>query len=147
MDRIQAQAAKLWRLFFSSDTAANYQKTLTLTWNILKESVVFVWLLLCLVFVLVDWIWKNSVQLGQNLRNWYDNFDEPSPKNLLRATGKAVLSAGEVSFSYMLSQAKQQLGIEEPVMVKPAKPAKQISAKPVDGPHPVTSCPDKQETE
>ncbi|MCG8366914.1 MAG: hypothetical protein MJA27_26725, partial [Pseudanabaenales cyanobacterium] len=127
MDRIQAQAAKLWRLFFSSDTAANYQKTLTLTWNILKESVVFVWLLLCLVFVLVDWIWKNSVQLGQNLRNWYDNFDEPSPNNLLRATGKAVLSAGEVSFSYMLSQAKQQLGIEEPVMVKPAKPAKQIS--------------------
>ena len=134
MDRIQAQAAKLWRLLFSSDTVATYQKTLTRTWEILKESALLVWLIFCLVFVLAEWVWKSCAQLIADLKTWYGGFEEPSANTLLSATGKAFLSAGEASIDYVLSQAKGQLGIEDT-----AQPVKRISAKPVEPSKPAVS--------
>ena len=145
MDRIQAQAAKLWQLLFSSETASTYQKTLTLTWEILKESAFLVWLIVCLVFVLFDWFWQSSVQVGRDLRSWYDGFEDPNANNVLSATGKAVLAAGEAGASYILSQAKEQLGIENTIA-----PAKQIAAKPVkpaEKPKPAVSASDDLDAE
>ena len=135
MDRIQAQAAKLWRLLFSSDTVATYQKTLIRTWEILKESALLVWLIFCLVFVLVDWVWRSSAQLAAGWKTWYSNLEEPSVNTFLSATGKAVLSAGESSVDYVLSQAKGQLGIEDTV-----KPAKRIAVQPVESSKPAVSA-------
>ena len=134
MDRIQAQTAKLWRLLFSSDTAATYQKTISRTWEILKESVLLVWLIFCLVFVLFDWVWKVSVQWVVNLKTWYSGFEEPSANTVFSATGKAILSAGEASVDYVLSQAKGQLGIEPT-----PKPANRVTAQPVENSKPAVS--------
>ncbi|MDJ0705549.1 MAG: hypothetical protein QNJ46_19915 [Leptolyngbyaceae cyanobacterium MO_188.B28] len=134
MDRIQAQAAKLVRLLFSSDTAAIYQKTLTRTWDILKESAILLWLIFCLIFVLADWLWKSSIQLLANLKAWYSGIEDTSANTLLSATGKAIVSAGEASVGYVLSQARDQLGIEAP-----PKPAKQSTAKPTESSKPAVS--------
>lgn len=142
MDRIQAQAAKLWHLLVASDTAATYQKTIALTWAILRESAVLAWLLLCLVLVSVDWFWNRSVQTGRNVRIWYSSFDETSANSFLSAAGQAVLSAGEAGASYVLTQAREQLGVENAL-----EPAKPIAAKPVDQSKPSTSASDDMDDE
>lgn len=130
MDRIQAQANKLWQLIFAAETGQTYQKTLSLTWEILKESAQLIWLLLCLVLVLGTWIGMSTVQTGKNLKIWYQNLstevnpsDDGDGSAVFNSAGKALLEASSSSVAYLLSQAKEQLGIQDDIVVKAIEPA------------------------
>jgi hypothetical protein len=116
MDRIKTQAAKLWQLIFAAETASTYQKAITLTGQILKESGLLLWLTLCLVLVFFEWFYKNATRAGQNARAWisHQQSEETSPDQIASGFGKALLEAGQNSLSYTLTQAKEQLGLPIP---------------------------------
>ena len=154
MDQIQLQASKLWDLIFSEETGETYQKTLSLTGTILKESALLIWLIICSVFG------DASMKTGNGLRTWIERQNNPSlapaeDKKPLAETGKALLANGRSGFDNFLNTAREQLGLEpvEPTpMRKPSfkaaasKPAAApAAAKPkassVPSPAPATSAP------
>jgi hypothetical protein len=138
MEKIQAQFTKLLKLLTASETFGTYQSAVTVTWTILKEAALLVWLVICLVLVVFDWFWKISVGTGRSARAWVNQL-EGSSEQIASETGKALLSAGKSSLDYTLNQARSQLGFEipsEPVKVEPVKPA----------PTPAVTTPIKPET-
>lgn len=110
MERIKTQADKFWSLVTDPQTFAAYQTALTVTWNLLREAALLAWLTLCLVLVVFEWFWNNSIAVGRNVRNWFDNL-EGSSDQIASQTGKALLSASKNSLSFTVSTAKNQLGI------------------------------------
>jgi len=110
MDRIKAQADKLWTLLLAPDTYAVYKNFVTTTWSILRETGLLLWLSLCLFLVVFEWFWNNSLQAGRNTRNWFNNL-EGSNEQIASETGKALLSAGKNSLDFTITTAKQQLGL------------------------------------
>ncbi|ASC69711.1 uncharacterized protein XM38_006400 [Halomicronema hongdechloris C2206] len=115
MDTIKDQASKVSQLLFAADTAATYQKAFRLTWDILRETAVLLWLVICLVFVGADWFWRTAVRLGRQTRNWYEGFTRSSSEDKsLQGMGQAVISAGQSSTTFLLTKARQRLGVKEP---------------------------------
>lgn len=127
MDKIQAQATKLWTLIFEPETAATYQKTLILTGTILLEAGRLLWLLLCLVIVLIAWMGNYAQVLGHNARVWLTQQrrqnDAESSGERFSSIGKSLLETSGNSARYLLKQAKEQLNIELPQPVKAIAPA------------------------
>ena len=122
-NQIQTQATKVWQSIAAPETAATYQKTGAVTWAILKETGYLLWLVICLVLVAGEWIWKTGYRSGYDFREWLNNFERPSPDRLLSATGQTLLGAGKTSLASVLSTAKDQLGIEaEPIPEASALP-------------------------
>lgn len=125
MDSIQVQASKLWDLIFSDETADTYQKTLNLTGTILKESAQLIWLIICSVFVFGAWFSDTSVKTGKGIRDWVDTqssggtAEEGKP---IAETSKELLEKGRTGVTYLLNQAREQLGLEA-MEAPPAKPA------------------------
>ncbi|NEP19506.1 MAG: hypothetical protein F6J97_21875 [Leptolyngbya sp. SIO4C1] len=70
MERIQAQAAKLGELLFDPQTAKVYQTFLALTWQILKELALLLWLVICSVFVFGAWLGEVALTAGYKVRAW-----------------------------------------------------------------------------
>ncbi|RZM76512.1 hypothetical protein [Leptolyngbya iicbica] len=125
MEKIKSQAGKVSELIFAADTGATYKKAITLTWAILRETGVLLWLVICLVFVGGEWFWQNSISLGQSARNWYEGLQTSSEAESKSATeiGQSALSAVGTGAGTLLYQAKKQLGIDaEPPAPKPQKP-------------------------
>ncbi|HEY9737075.1 MAG TPA: hypothetical protein V6D06_12365 [Trichocoleus sp.] len=117
MDRIKDQASKLSQLLLAPETGATYTRTLTLTWAILRETGLLVWLGICLVFVGADWFWNNSIELGRRGRVWYNSLSEKAEGTTsqpLGTTGQSLLEAGKSGANYLLTQARAQLGIQAP---------------------------------
>ena len=146
-NQIQTQAAKVWETIAAPETGATYQKTGVLTWTILKETGLLLWLIVCLVLVAGEWIWKTGYRTGYGFRDWLNNFERPSPDRLLSATGQSLLDVGKTGFSSVLVTAKNQLGIEvepepiaAPVVSAPPAPAAPGSTP---APAPPIAAPDK----
>ena len=117
MDKIKQQANTVSQLVFSAETGEAYKKTLSLTWDILRETGILIWLVICLTFVGGEWFYRNSVQLGRNTRDWYNNLGtkaEGSETQSAASTGEALLTSVQSGTSFLLSRARQQLGISEP---------------------------------
>lgn len=117
MDKIKAQANKVSQLVFSAETGAAYKKVLTLTWDILRETGILLWLVICLLFVGVEWFYFTSVRLGRQARAWYENLGQTSPDTepqSATSTGQAILNVGQSGVNYLLTQARQQLGMKAP---------------------------------
>lgn len=110
MDRIKAQADKLWTLLLAPQTYAVYKNFVVTTWTILREAALLIWLSLCLFLIVFDWFWHNSVSAGQKSRDWFNQL-EGSNEQLASETGKALLSAGKNSLDFTITTAKQQLGL------------------------------------
>jgi hypothetical protein len=133
MDKIKEQANVVSQLVFSGETGEVYKKMLSRTWDILRETGVLLWLVVCLVFVGGEWFYRNSVSLGRSARTWYTNLstksaDAEAPS--MEATGEALLSSLKSSTSYLLSQARQQLGLPEPEPTAPVAPAPKVAPPP-----------------
>ncbi len=130
MDKIKAQANQLWQLISNPSTANVYQQTLALTWSILKETALLIWLTICLVLVLGDWFWKYSFTAGQNTRVWLQELQTKSTTaetaassgNFWSETGKSLLAAGQTSVNTALNTARTQLGMEAPPIPTPPAP-------------------------
>ena len=137
MEKIKGQAGKVGELIFAADTVTTYKKTIILTWAILRETGVLLWLVICLVFVGAEWFWQKSIVLGQSTRTWYEGLKEPSDAEPKSATemGQSALSAVNTGAETLLYQAKKQLGIEaEPPAPKPKQPP--VKATPAPAPEP-----------
>jgi len=128
MDKIRVQANTVSQLVFSSETATTYKKALTLTWDIVRETAILIWLVVCLVFVGADWFYRISIQLGSRTRDWYETLgqkgdggskDAPS----MNTTGKALLHAGQSGVTFLLTQARDQLGMKAPEASSTSQPA------------------------
>ncbi|MEM1279710.1 MAG: hypothetical protein AAGG53_06705 [Cyanobacteria bacterium P01_H01_bin.152] len=125
MEKIKGQAGKVGELIFAAETGATYQKTITLTWAILRETGILLWLVICLIFVGGEWFGQKSIVLGKSTRTWYEGLKEPSDTEPKSATemGQSALSAVSTGAETLLYQAKKQLGIEaEPPAPAPPKP-------------------------
>ena len=125
MDSIQVQASKLWDLIFAKETAETYQTTLNLTGTILKESAQLIWLIICSVFVFGAWFSDTTVKSGKGIRDWLDtqsNGGTAEEAKPLADTSKELLDKGRTSVTYLLNQAREQLGLEA-METPPAKPA------------------------
>ena len=131
MDKIKQQANTVSQLVFSAETGETYKKTLSLTWDILRETGILIWLVICLTFVGGEWFYRNSVKLGRHTRLWYNSLGEKTEASEAEAaasTGEALLASVQSGTSYLLSRARQQLGIPEPEPA-PEAPAPQPKQK------------------
>lgn len=139
MEKIKSQASKVSELVFAPDTGATYKKTVALTWAILRETGVLLWLVICLAFVGGEWFWKNSIHLGRRARVWYQDFQSPSSDEPKTPTeiGQSAVTALSNGAETLLYNAKKQLGIDAaPLTPKPPK------AKTVSPPEPATATPE-----
>ncbi len=142
MDKIKQQANTVSQLVFSAETGETYKKTLVLTWAILRETGVLIWLVICLAFVGGEWFYRSSVKLGRDARAWYNNLGEKvegSEAENAASTGEALLTSVKSGTTYLLSRARRQLGIPDPEPVSEA-PALQPQAKPA-APEPAATEP------
>ncbi|PSN11143.1 hypothetical protein C7293_25390 [filamentous cyanobacterium CCT1] len=135
MDKIKEQANVVSQLLFSAETSDIYKKTLSRTWDILREVGLLLWLVICLTFVGGEWFYRTAVGLGRSTRAWYTNLSEKDPAadaQPITSTGQALLDTVQSGTSYLLAQARQQLGIPQPEPLAPAAPP---------APAPVASAP------
>lgn len=145
MDKIKEQANIVSQLLFSADTGDIYKKTLSRTWDILRELGLLLWLVVCLAFVGAEWFYRTAVGLGRSTRAWYIGLSEKDPSTdaqSMTSTGQALLDTVQSSTSYLLAQARQQLGIPEPepqpaISPVPAPPATPPFPTPVEPSTPV----------
>jgi len=117
MDKIKDQANIVSQLLFANDTGDIYKKTLTRTWDILREVGILLWLVLCLTFVGGEWFYRTSVGLGRSTRAWYTELsqkDSSVEAQPITSTGQALFDTVKAKTSYLLAQARQQLGLPEP---------------------------------
>ncbi|NET32649.1 MAG: hypothetical protein F6K19_11650 [Cyanothece sp. SIO1E1] len=117
MNSIQSQAAKLWQLLFESDTGATYQKALRLTWEIIKETALLIWLVLCLGLVGITGTWDLAVKSVADLQGWVKQLDEPTPQKIAAEVASGVSEklkwVSSSGLSQAVSSAKQQLGLPD----------------------------------
>jgi len=143
MNQLKTQIAKVWQLLTAPSTGETYQKTLSLTWTILKETGLLLWLVLCLGLVFGEWIWKTGYKTGWSTRNWINDLEKPSADRLFSETGKSLLEAGKSGAAMVLTTAKEQLGIPvEPTPPKPPAVAPAAGSAPTPAPT-VASTPAK----
>jgi len=132
MDKIKQQANTVSQLVFSAETGETYKKALGLTWDIVRETGILIWLVICLVFVGGEWFYRNSVQLGRNTRLWYEGLGENaanSEAESAASTGEALITSVKSGTTFLLSRARQQLGMPEPEpMAGPPAPQPQPTA-------------------
>jgi hypothetical protein len=141
--QLSDQANKLWTLITEPSTAKTYREALEVSWKILRETGNFLWLVLCLALVGIDWFWENSIAAGRKTRAWVNNLtaEKPSPEQLLTPeTGKKLLDSGKSTLDSVVAAARKQLGLSEkppePV-APPSPPAAASSAPSVVAPSPV----------
>lgn len=120
--QISSQANKFWQLLTAPSTLDTYRQAINLTWSILKEAILLIWLVICLVLVLGDWFWEKSVGLGRQTRIWVNGLQTVNTDQMASNAGKAIVSAGKNSLTYTLAQAREQLGLPEK-SISPSLPA------------------------
>lgn len=138
MEKLKSQVGKLGDIIFDAETGATYKQAVTLTWEIVRETGLLLWLTICLVFVGAEGFWQKSIALGRASRNWYEGLQAPKETESKSATemGQSALSALGLGAKTLLYQAKQQLDIEaEPPAPKP-RPT-EAKAAPTPEPAPV----------
>ena len=137
MDKIKEQANVVSQLLFSAETSEIYKKTLSRTWAILREVGLLLWLVICLTFVGGEWFYRTAVGLGRSTRAWYTSLSEKDPAadaQPITSTGQALLDTVQSGTSYLLTQARQQLGIPAPEPLVPAAPPAPSVAPPAPSP-------------
>ncbi|MEO0852865.1 MAG: hypothetical protein AAFY15_05100, partial [Cyanobacteria bacterium J06648_11] len=119
---MQAQAAKVWGIVSDSEFWNTYRKALDALWqaiaetaNLLKEVGILLWLTICLVLVLGDWLWSGGVTVYSGARDRWQELTaekEDSPQ-LGSEAGKALLTASRSSLASAIAGARSQLGLPE----------------------------------
>ncbi|NJP12186.1 MAG: hypothetical protein HC866_24235 [Leptolyngbyaceae cyanobacterium RU_5_1] len=111
MDRIKAQADTLWKILSEPKTYATYKDAVLITWIILVEAALLVWLVICLGLVVFEWFWNSSIVAGRNFRDWFNNRIEGPSDQIASETGRALLSASKNGLDFTIAAAKSQLGM------------------------------------
>jgi hypothetical protein len=123
MERLQAQAAKFTKLIFDPKTAETYSSALALTIAILTELVQLIWLAICSVLVIGNWIGDNAIRLGRDSRQWIQAQSSADGDSSQAAVsiGENIMKVSKDGASFLVDKAYAQLGME-----KPARPAQVV---------------------
>lgn len=122
--KIQAQATKFWQAVVSADTVKAYTNAIDVTWTIIKEAGILIWLILCFVLVIFDWGYDVSTSAGRKTRDWYDGISKVDSNDIASETGKQLVAASKASLFSTISQARSQLGLPDKPKVEPASAPK-----------------------
>lgn len=109
--RIRAQATKFWSVLVGSDTFATYRKAIHVTWQIVKEGMLLVWLVLCFILVGLDWGSERAIAAGRASRIWVDNMEPRDSNQLATDATQRLLAAGKAGAARAVTHARQQLGL------------------------------------
>ncbi|WP_204150195.1 hypothetical protein [Leptolyngbya sp. CCY15150] len=150
MKQLKEQAAKVGQTIASAETIHAYRQAIAVTWIIIKETAILLWLTLCLVLVFGDWLYTTAISAGRGARQWFNSLQKTESDQIASETGKALLAVGQSSVSSVIAQARTQLGLPEkpPVQDKtPASsPAAQTTANPTTSSVPPSPSPDPNST-
>lgn len=130
MNRLKEQFQKLWATLTGEETLPTYRQALDLTWQILKETLILLWLVLCLVVVAGEWVWNGAIALINQSKTVLEKAKETSSDQMVTDTGKALLTASTDSVAFAIDRAKEQLGLPVQPRVKPAAPTPSSAAPP-----------------
>ncbi len=135
-NQISAQATKLWQVLSASSTLETYRQTINVTWQILKETALLLWLIVCLVLVAYDWIGTTAVLTGRRLKGWYGQLQSANTDQLASQTGQTLLQVSKTSFASTIALAREQLGLPEKPPLPEPEPAPEPTPAPVPAPVP-----------
>jgi hypothetical protein len=105
------QITKVQQLVLSVETIQTYQRALQLTWQILKETLALLWLILCLSLVLTVWAKDWVIAGGQRFREWVTRLNQQETSEIATNTGQSLLETSRNIFTFLIGQAKAQLGL------------------------------------
>ena len=117
--KIQAQAAKFWQSVVSAETIGAYTKAIDVTWTMIKEAAILLWLVLCLVLVIFDWGYDVSTSAGRRARTWWEGLSKVDSNDIATETGKQLVEVSKASLSSTISQARSQLGLPDKPLTAP----------------------------
>jgi hypothetical protein len=130
---IKDKATEWWQLISDKETADSYKSFFQLTWKILKETALLVWLLLCFVLVSVGWVWNNSSKVTESVSDLRTKVDQKSDGNMISEAAVKFWEASQTTASNALANARKQLNLpDQPVKVPKAakvEPAQSPSSK------------------
>ncbi len=130
---IKDKATDWWKLISSKETADSYKNFFKLTWTILKETALMIWLLLCFVLVSIGWVWNNSSKVSESVSELRSKVDQKPDGNVMAEAAVRFWEASQTGASNALATARKQLNLPEqtpkaPKTVK-AEPAQPETSK------------------
>lgn len=144
--QLQQQVIQWWQAVASQETLNTYQKTIQVTWNVAQETVKLLWLILCLGFVLLGWLWQKSISSGQELKIWLHDLEEPKANKIWLDTKEFVIERAQYTAMYLQNKARTQLGLSE--VAPPPKVPKTVSQpKPIPIPPSAADSPKDDSTD
>ncbi|MCU0570216.1 MAG: hypothetical protein MUF49_27035 [Oculatellaceae cyanobacterium Prado106] len=112
-----SQLVKVQQRLTDPKTLSTYTQVVTVTFEILKETLLLLWLTVCLVLVLFDWLGTKAIALGRQSKDLASNLKAVNTDHLAAdlasGTSKTILSAGKASLHYTIAQAREQLGLSQ----------------------------------
>ena len=132
MNRLKQQFSRVSELLFNPETRNTYSKALSLTGTLLKEIFTLLWMIFCLVFLIFFWAGQYVRQITYNTKVWYQNQENQHSENRFADFSKSLLDVGSSSSRYVITQAKQQLGIQsDPKPIPAIAPVATVNAETV----------------
>jgi hypothetical protein len=111
--KIRSQASRFWTALAGAATLEAYKNAINVTFTILKEGVILIWLLLCLVLVFFDWGATQSKAAGQKARTWFENLKHSDSSAFTTNAKQTLLLAGKSSVTNTIAKARETLGLPE----------------------------------
>lgn len=130
MDKLKQKFSTVIALLFSSETRQTYGRAIALTWDILRETTLLLWLLFCSVFLVFFWGANYIQQANQNIKTWYADLDESQRQNVVGTAFASLQNSVGFSLGSSVELAKSQLDITSDPPALPAFPAAPAIAKP-----------------
>ena len=113
MNLIQYRANALWDNLSSPETIEIYKQALAKTWNLLKETVILIFMLFLLLVVCVFWVWHIGFTSGREFRQWMES-ENPQPKELVDKIINKVEEIFEKIFTEVEKFVEKNMGLELP---------------------------------
>ncbi len=110
-----SQLNKLQELVFNRESALTFAQSIRLMATVVKEFATLLWLTVCYGLVALSWLGNWAVQSGQQAKGWWIEFkqrrSQQSTTEIAAETGKSVLHRSHAIVSYVVRQARKQVGL------------------------------------
>ncbi|MGB7413948.1 MAG: hypothetical protein WA902_07045 [Thermosynechococcaceae cyanobacterium] len=110
---IQDKATEWWQLISGEETAESYKNFFKLTWKILKETALLLWLMLCFVLVAIGWVWNNSSKVTETVSELKGRANQNENSNLMADTAVKLWEASQSGAANAVAKARKRLDLPE----------------------------------
>lgn len=110
---IQDKATEWWQLISGEETAESYKNFFKLTWKILAETVLLLWLLLCFVLVAIGWVWNNSSKVTETVSELKGRASQNENSNLMADAAVKLWEASQTGAANAVAKARKRLDLPE----------------------------------